>query len=440
MNVHTINGADYYRLDDIIASYPNFNNGCHSGVDVLKKYNFDAKSYDYIYDRSLNNIWVVTNGKSRNFDKIFLDKYLFDEMFCDDTIKDYTENTTSLKSYLIEKNNYYKLDDITTMYKNFSKGCKSPIGIIKKYKLDSEYNIKKKNFIYARFVNDLWTISNGKNKKLDKILIRKKWLSDNFTDEQLLQLKDNTQIAPPIINLNDDEKFYDDDDKVIEIEVSAGFKMPNLQKNMIDKKTKYKEHKHYEYFYSEKDHKMSNDGSRKLYLTYRGVIRVLMVSQNETVEKFADWACDVLFTAQMGSIAQKIKLASSLTGIDYHTITNMLKTTSDVSCLYLINIGLVKDLRTKYNIDITVDDNSYVAKFGRTNSLSRRLREHRAKYGNDIELLIFEYIDNMLLVEAESSLKTYFTSVKTRIITDGTCNPSGQAEDELIIVTRVIST
>jgi len=82
--------------------------------------------------------------------------------------------------------------------------------------------------------------------------------------------------------------------------------MPNLQTSIIDTRFSYKKYKHYEYFYSEKTVGHAHDGIQKLYLTYYGVLKVLFTSRNKSVDKFAEWASETLFTVQMGTNTQKI--------------------------------------------------------------------------------------------------------------------------------------
>lgn len=328
-----------------------------------------------------------------------------------------------MNMHKINKINYYLIDDINSYYPGFKKIYESDTDLI------TRYNINKNNYTYSQLLSN-------KTLKLDKLFIRCKWFNNYFTQKELEE-SENIEDMPPKIHLIDDEKFKDDNGNIYDIEtrgnrdyneyyfniedVALLFKIPNLKDKIIKSNTLYEKNKDYKYF-------KKNIREKKLYLTYNGILRVLFTSRNKSVEKFRNWATKTLFTAQMGTNDQKTKLASELLGIDNKTLQSILKTTSGISCLYLFNIGPVSDLRTKYNIDDTINDENCVAKFGRTNKLARRLTEHMSNYGNDIELLIFEYIDEKLLVEAEASLKKYFKATNTRLITD--------REDELIIVNK----
>lgn len=91
------------------------------------------------------------------------------------------------------------------------------------------------------------------------------------------------------------------------------------------------------------------------------------------------------------------------------------KTLSPVSCIYFFFVGKVKDIRKKYQIDQDLEDNLMVCKYGYTENLNRRVKEHKRKFGNQLELLAFNLIDASYLSEAENSLYKYFKEIKSFI-------------------------
>jgi hypothetical protein len=140
---------------------------------------------------------------------------------------------------------------------------------------------------------------------------------------------------------------------------------------------------------------------------------VLFSSRGKNADKFTLWASKTLFTAQLGTKAQKNKLASKLLGCDTNSLVNVLNTMPcAVSCIYLFAVGTVGDCREEYNIDETVSDNKILAKYGRSKDLIRRTGEHKLTYGAQIELLIFHLIDPECITKAENSLSLYFENLK----------------------------
>lgn len=343
-----------------------------------------------------------------------------------------------MKIVSINNKKYYKLDDIISEYPNFNKGYKTTKNIFEKYEL------KNNDYTNTRLNDNEWVISDGKSKKFNKVFIRKKWFDDySATKQDKEKIENNIEEAPPIIELNDNEKFYDDDGNIIEIEVrgerdvnkcyfkvydvSKGFNLFELRNTILKHTSTYKINRHYLYFSIGSN--VPNGRIKKLFLTYDGILKVLYSSRGDKTSMFTSWASKTLFTAQMGTKEQKNNLVSELLGIDTKTLNRVLKTTTtDVSCIYLINIGKVGKLRKKYDIDKTIDSNDYVAKYGRTCNLSRRLNEHKKNYGDQIELLIFEIIDPTLVSEAETSIANYFENLELKLET--------QSEDELIVFSQ----
>lgn len=79
----------------------------------------------------------------------------------------------------------------------------------------------------------------------------------------------------------------------------------------------------------------------------------------------------------------------------------------------MFTIGTVKDLRKKYKIDKSIPDDSLVNKYGRSDDLLRRTKEH----GNDIRLLLFNLIDSSYVSAAELALGYYFDRLDNRLKT-----------------------
>ncbi|XWV26726.1 hypothetical protein QJ857_gp0329 [Tupanvirus soda lake] len=345
-----------------------------------------------------------------------------------------------MKSYYISKRNYYLADDLMSNYPSFFRGCKNSRSITTR-----KDKLPKDKYIYARNVSNKWLESDGNSKKFDKLFISKKWFDENHADSK----EDVIEIAPKIIHLEDHEMFTDNNGNLIDIEVRGerefdkcyfkvkdimdGFRLKNLHKTIIDKRYDgFLENTHYKYFYLEKVGGPENGKIKKLYLTYRGLMRVLFSSNKNTAEKFVKWASETLFTAQMGTIDQKNQLVSNLLGVSTNAVKEVFnKTSHKIPCIYLFSIGKVKDLRKSLDINNEYDDNDYVYKWGMSNDLERRTKEHEKTYGKfkntNLELILFGFIDPQYISQAENDIKHLFEDMNMKLDHD--------KYDELAVIT-----
>lgn len=236
--------------------------------------------------------------------------------------------------------------------------------------------------------------------------------------------------APPILHLDDSEKFHDADGNVIEIEtrgerdrkkiyfkvkdIGVGFKMPSLSKNImrhkyVDVENGYKYGLHYKAF---KRFPLgeTNKQEMTLYLTYKGLLRVLFASQNKNVDKFQDWAEEKLFTIQMGTRDQKVKLGAEVLNTSPRTLKAIFdKHASTFPSIYLMSLGKVRDLRETFGIPADKSDDSTVYKFGFSEDLARRVMELESEYsklpGVTMQIATFQIIDAKYTSEAESEVR-----------------------------------
>jgi len=241
-------------------------------------------------------------------------------------------------------------------------------------------------------------------------------------------------IAPPIILLDETEKFRDDKDKTVEIQtrgerkpdniyflvndVSSAFELPRLSSVLLNKhRDGYHINKHYIYFMCSSDIKDAKNTitEKKLFLTYKGILRVLFTSHSNKADSFVDWATETLFTAQMGSRRARKNLAANILGIDADIVRDVFnKGAYTLPCIYLFTLGTAEDLRQSMNIDPKIDDTSIVAKFGYTKDLSRRTREHADKLGvipnAELRLKLYSFIDPQFTSAAESGVKRFMNA------------------------------
>jgi hypothetical protein len=287
-----------------------------------------------------------------------------------------------------------------------------------------------KDFIYAKPKDNKWIISNGKSYKYDKILLLKSFVDTITKITNPVIVDDKYDLAPDIINLENHEKFKDTDGNIIEIEtigerkvngiyfkvkdVMIGFNIEHLLDTLVKNTTSYTENIDYKFFNLSKSDKFCRKQIKKeLYLTYRGMLRVLFVSRSGKTDKFISWATETLFTVQLGEQEDKELLSSNLLGVNVKNIKSLFSTNSDKTpCVYLFIIGQANELlkSKKYN------DSDYIFKFGYTNDLVRRTNEHYKTYKNEfnkeIQLVIFSIIDPQYISEAETSISHYFNENK----------------------------
>ena len=124
------------------------------------------------------------------------------------------------------------------------------------------------------------------------------------------------------MELEPHEKFHDTDGEILEIEtrgrrhvdeiffrvrdVMKRFDMPGLKDILLNKgRDGYERGLHFTTFTPDiKDVRSKSKNSSKkpvksLFLTYHGLMRVLIVSRNKNAEKFSRWAITKLFTMQL---------------------------------------------------------------------------------------------------------------------------------------------
>jgi hypothetical protein len=160
--------------------------------------------------------------------------------------------------------------------------------------------------------------------------------------------------------------------------------------------------------------------STSLYLTYEGLLRVLFVSKNKNASLFKKWATQMIFTIQMGSKEQKVKLGTDLCNIPLKTYKAIFEShTSNFPSIYLLSLGKVRNLRATFGISDTIPDDSVVYKYGFTRDFARRIGEHQQAYsklpGVTVDVKWFQNIDIKYLSEAENEVEEECSAYGTRL-------------------------
>jgi hypothetical protein len=346
--------------------------------------------------------------------------------------------------FTIAGEQYYNSKDLAVYNPVFYYGCKSkPRTIIEKKK------IPEKEYVYANLKSGEWNISNAECKKA-QLLLSASWVDTHFfrkeRETNTGEVKEITEPeikeAPEIFFLREEAKFCDTEGNVMEIEtrgerdrnkiffrvkdVITAFQLPRLQDILVDKQTTYEKDIHYQYFFIRPDPSIiGNDTIKKeLYLTYSGLLKVLISSRTGVAQKFKDWAEDKLFTIQMGNKEEKLECAADFLKISPKTIKSVFsKYAKELPCIYLLKLGLVSQLRETFKIDSSVSDEKCVYKYGFTKDFRRRIGEQESAYGKlpgvKIELTSFQMIDPQYTCKAEADIREECNAYEINLKTEG---------------------
>ena len=347
----------------------------------------------------------------------------------------------------INKKNYYSADELMEYSSSFFKGCKNSRAIISKKDLAAD------DYIYAAKKDDKWVETDGSSRKFDRPFISKEWIEENMPEFN--DGKNAIETAPDIIELKKINKFRDGNGKIVEMEIRGereydkcffkardimeGFgltlspsrrliarsDLKHLQTIVDNKKNGYQENMHYVYFNIQK---LANKKRPALFLTYTGLLRILFAFDKidlsinlarvprckNNADKFIKWASETLFSAQTETKQKKI--LTKILGATPDTIKSIFnKSSTKLACIYLFNLGKVKDLRDILDIDNEYDDNDNVYKYGNTDDLASTAVENKrefAKIGiSNIHLSLFGFIDNQYNSNAETHVKKFINTM-----------------------------
>ena len=328
----------------------------------------------------------------------------------------------------------------------------------KKFNINGELFQKEQINLYIDYLNtEPFNVNqNDTNTSSHNFHTLEKIQENSIIQEEEEQEQQEIENAPPILYLNDSEKFHDAGGNVIEIEtrgerqrnkiyfkvkdVSVGFGMPRLKNTILKKEScSFERGIHYITFKRESwdtisDSKNTNKPSKTtLYLTYKGLLRVLFVSRNKHVDKFQDWAEEKLFTIQMGTRDQKVKLGAEVLNTSPRTLKAIFdKHAATFPSIYLMSLGKVRDLRETFGIPANKLDESTVYKFGFTEDLSRRVIELETEYsklpGVAMTIGTFHIIDTKYTSEAENEVREMCAAFEVRV------KKTTQGFNELIVL------
>lgn len=336
----------------------------------------------------------------------------------------------TLSTIAINGKQYYKADDIRTAQPTYFVGCTKSIRKI----------IERKSIPESECTFMTYTKKTNAYKQCDAsttkaaLFITKEWVDRNVPGFGNDDIKLDIEKAPPILELADHEKLCDTEGNIMDIEVRGTrdrngcyfkasdvarcFEMPYLNTTLSHQEREYIRNIHYKTFITPGYYNEQTKEDKRLFLTYKGLIKVLYSSRSGNAEKFQDWAENILFAAQMGTVEQKQKVAATILGSSIDDVRNVLsRSPMPVSSLYLICIGQVGDMQehmpelNKYNAADSV------FKFGYSEDLTRRLAEHKRILGKikgaaeELSVVCYVPVDDQYLSNAESELKQEFQDI-----------------------------
>lgn len=346
---------------------------------------------------------------------------------------------TSIKTINYKDRLYYLESDLREVDKAYFYGCSKSRSMVEKK------NIPETEYLFAVLSKKtgVWEVKNREYKPA-KLLISKTWAEynvpvlrpplppvDNTSDVTDAVVSKDIQMAPPILDLEDHEKFRDAAGNVLEIEVrgernhkkcffliqdvSQRFGIPALQTTINDKRTSYIIDIDYKYFIrSYVDNSNVQVNKKMLYLTYEGLIKTLYVSRSPFARHFREWATEKLFTIQMGTTDDKEFLASELLGVSVETVCKFLSAcVRDIPMVYMLHLGSVPD-----SIEVEGDRNDYLlfkigqhgkedTKCGFKGRSKAHLQEFK-EFREEMSYLHFVFLDPMYVSESEKSIKDFF--------------------------------
>lgn len=249
------------------------------------------------------------------------------------------------------------------------------------------------------------------------------------------QLDTNDVSSMKEIILAENEKFRDIDDNTFEIKIygerhydKCYFSYDDICKGLdieVDscnllKNNTYMLNEDYIYLNIPDNNRNVKGTSKNIHFTNQGLWKFVFNNRTEKSKLLRDWANKILYTHSIGTDEQKQSLASNLCGMSINQFQKQMAILCDErpSGIYCINLGTVLDI--KKGVDINklkefmpnidkLQDTDLIMKYGKSNDLLRRVKEHLITYKQygltDISIICSTLIDDCYLNSAENELK-----------------------------------
>jgi len=276
---------------------------------------------------------------------------------------------------------------------------------------------------------------------------------DPIDDAEEKQISVVSLSLPPIVDLEPHEMFHDADGNALKIQtrgsrgqesiffllqdVMKAFDMGGLDKTIYREKGTFIRGIDYKTFIIDRvgnahptmtlsgqnvimlgatSHDAVKAVRKSTYLTYDGLMRCLFISRNKNARIFQAWAQKILFTSHLGSMPEKQQLAADLLTVSVRAIRDVFHSHAvSFPCVYLLELGTVREVRGALSISSAVADDMVVYKYGMTSNMEKRIGQHNADYGRmtnvSLSLKLFSYIDTRYTTEAEGDIRSFFNGL-----------------------------
>lgn len=441
MEVVSINNKEYIIGDYIFTNAPIYTKGCRSSRDIIGKKQIDVKNY--VYARSKDDKWIISDGRSFKYDRIFFIKSFVDKIpeLIQDEVKEadginiikapniielkneekFTDNDGNVIE--IETRGERTVDKIYFKVKDVSDGfeMKNLSEILVKSNTSYEENKDYKYFICptnkldktkTKFKKELFFTLAGLRRVLEvskrkfshktKCILHK-WLSQNFNNTKLNEfkvdiIKDNLIakvgyvycVSSPVNNY-----------------VKLGFWKGSIS-NLYSRYITYYGNKIDIFYFKTMDARALETKLFLHFSKYNISNELFDINyKDDYIQFIKDNAeeCDDI-------VEDYYELNENYPEYNYYNKPN----NASVSCVYLFTLGTVSSLRKTFNIPNTEDynDTDIVVKYGRTEDLERRTAEHNNDYGKmenvELRLILYSFVDASYAVDAENDIANYINN------------------------------
>ena len=283
------------------------------------------------------------------------------------------------KRYTRHKFNFFKISGVDIELTHYC--CLNPINIVDiETKVSTFFKSKK---LKLNFANDEYReLAVIPDNILDDVINYYNYLEKNKDMEN--RTINAVILLPSPIKLDKCDLFFD---KITVVgnkssgecffcanDISNFFKLDDMKDILFNNNMKYIENTHYIYFYSLIKNKT------QIFLTYNGLLKLLFSFENNIDGSFIDYCINILFTTHIGTKKQKRKLAGDVLGITPNVIKNVFDASATTfPCIYLIELGTVKELKRSIKINKKYDNDNKVYKWGFTSDLKSKMQVNTKK-------------------------------------------------------------
>jgi hypothetical protein len=453
LKLYSFNNKYYYLSDDVYNLEPNSFIGCSKSTrTIIKNKKLNEKDYIFMKYIKSKNEWLISEDKYKSA-KLFLTKeWTTNNLVIFKKDDDKTEEDLKIESLKappilnitddekfvdIDGNKldieirgtrnmndiYFKVKDVSDKFKldNIQNTLLHPDSKFIKlihYKVFRVKYMKSKTqkLLFLTFRGFLKLINNNKKIVDNNIYIMTKWLYKMFDNKKInkYMLEENINykniegyiycITSPLNNsvklgcwggeidglIKRYTTYYGKD---LELNYKKVFDYRTIEKQMLEHFDKYK---------------ISNQlflkENKNQYIEYINKLEVNNIEKNNTI-----------IDSSNDDTTDDDTTDYDTTDYDYFTDDENYAikcNTNKISCIYLLTLGYVKDLRKEMNINDNFNDIDIVCKYGFTDNLDRRLMEHKTNFSKienvDVKLKYYTFIDNKELSKAENNMKNIF--------------------------------